>query len=123
MSKKGYSQRGLFGDINHYDANGKKIVKAGTPLNGDLTDENDDLVDDTMLYFMFVRLAARARHLGGASAWDDALTEVTADYAEPIPGARQKLITVLKIMLTAWCASKLQQQALTMIHETQNNII
>ena len=25
MSKKGYSRSGLFGSINHYDANGKKV--------------------------------------------------------------------------------------------------
>ena len=25
MSKKGYSRPGLFGTVNHYDANGKKI--------------------------------------------------------------------------------------------------
>ena len=25
MSKKGYGRPGLFGSINHYDANGKKI--------------------------------------------------------------------------------------------------
>ena len=25
MSKKGYSRPGLFGSINHYDANGKKV--------------------------------------------------------------------------------------------------
>ena len=25
MKKKGYSERGLFGQINHYDAHGKKI--------------------------------------------------------------------------------------------------
>lgn len=25
MSEKGYSRLGLFGSINHYDANGKKV--------------------------------------------------------------------------------------------------
>lgn len=86
-------------------------------LNGDLTGESDDLVDDTMLYFLFVRLAARARYLGGDKSWDDALVEVTADYAEPIPGAREKLIKVLKIMLTAWVSSRIKAEAEQMIAE------
>lgn len=86
-------------------------------LNGDLTDESDDLVDDTMLYFLFVRLAARARYLGGDKSWDDALVEVTADYVEPIPGAREKLIKVLKIMLTAWVSSRIKAEAEQMIAE------
>lgn len=37
MSKKGYSQRGLFGDINYYDANGKKIGESRPGLFGGYT--------------------------------------------------------------------------------------
>ena len=84
-------------------------------LNGDLTDESDDLIDDALLYCMFVKLAARARHLGGSKAWDEAIAEITQDYREPVPGAREKLQKVLKIMITAWCANRLQQEAETMI--------
>ena len=84
-------------------------------LNGDLTDESDDLIDDTKLYFLFVRLAARARYIGGDKSWDDALEEVTAAYKEPVPGARDKLIKVLKIMLTAWVAGTLRTAAEDMI--------
>lgn len=84
-------------------------------INGDLTDESDDLIDDTVLYFMFVRLAARARYIGGEQSWDDAIEEVTASYHEPIPGAREKLVKVLKTMLTAWIASRLKQEAESML--------
>lgn len=95
----------------------EQIVKLMAYLNGDLTDENDDLVDDTMLFFFFVKLAARARYIGGTKAWDDALEEVTADYKEPVPGAREKLIKVLKVMLTVWCANQLKLQADKMMEE------
>lgn len=80
-------------------------------LNGDLQDESDDLVDDTMLYFLFVRLAARARYIGGSESWDDALLQATETYVEKAPGAREKLMKVLKIMLTAWVANRLRQEA------------
>ena len=86
-------------------------------LNGNLADESDDLVDDTMLFFLFVRLAARARYMGGNRNWDDALVEITGDYTEPVPGARDKLIRVLKIMLTIWCANAMKAQAEAMIAE------
>ena len=89
----------------------EQIIVLMAYLNGDLTDESDDLVDDTMLYFFFVRLAARARYIGGDQTWDDALAEVTASYVEPIPGARDKLIKVLKVMLTIWCANMLKEYA------------
>ena len=86
-------------------------------LNGVLNDEGDDLIDDSRLYFMFVRLAARARYIGGTQSWDDALVEVTADYVEPVPGAREKLVAVLRTMLTAWVAAQLKSQAEKMAAE------
>lgn len=97
----------------------EQICSLMTYLNGVLTDESDDLVDDTVLYFMFVRLAARARYIGGNQNWDDALMQITADYVEPVPGARDKLIRVLKIMLTVWVANTLRTAAETMIHELE----
>lgn len=86
-------------------------------INGALDNEGDDLIDDSRLYFMFVRLAARIRHIGGYQNWDDALAEVTADYQEPAPGAREKLILVLRIMLTAWAAAQLKAQTEKMMSE------
>ena len=89
----------------------EQIVRLMSYLNGDLADESDDLVDDTMLYIFFVRLAARARYIGGDKNWDDALRQVTQDYPEKVPGAREKLTKVLKVMLTVWCANCLKAQA------------
>ena len=57
-------------------------------INGSLTDESDDIIDDTVLYFKFVSVAARARHSGGTKEWGEALEEVTENYAEPYPGAK-----------------------------------
>lgn len=95
----------------------EQIQKLMGYLNGDLADESDDLVDDTLLFFLFVKLAARARYIGGTESWDDALNHATEDYAEPIPGARDKLIKVLKVMLTIWMANCLKAEAERMIAE------
>ena len=95
----------------------EQIIKLMAYLNGDLADESADLVDDTMRFFLFVKLAARARYIGGTQTWDDALIQVTEDYKEPVPGAREKLIKVLKVMLTVWCANSLKAQAEMMISE------
>ena len=84
-------------------------------INGSLTDESDDIIDDTVLYFKFVSLAARARHIGGTKEWGEALEEVMANYAEPYPGAREKVTKVLRIMLTAWITSRLKAQTDDMI--------
>jgi len=89
----------------------EQILKLMAYLNGNLADESDDLVDDTMLFFFFVSLAARARYIGGKETWDDALIQATESYIEPVPGAREKLIKVLKVMLTIYCANALKSQA------------
>ena len=86
-------------------------------INGSLSDESDDIIDDTVLYFNFVSLAARARHIGGTKEWGEALEEVMANYTEPYPGAKEKIKKVLQIMLTAWIASQLCRQAEGMIAE------
>ena len=95
----------------------EQIIKLMAYLNGNLADESDDLVDDTMLFFMFVSLASRARYIGGSEKWDDALQHVTERYAEPVPGAREKLIKVLNIMLTTWIANLLKAKADSMVNE------
>lgn len=99
----------------------EQIIHLMEYLNGDLVDERDDLVDDTQLYFFFVRLAVRARHIGGRRNWDEALEEITREYREPVPGAREKLIRVLKIMLTVWVANCLKAEAEAMIINLADN--
>lgn len=94
-----------------------QIIQLMGYLNGDLADESDDLVDDAALYFFFVRLAARAEHSDCPENWDQVLTQVTSDYVEPVPGARDKLVKVLKVMLTVWFANCLKSRAETMIAE------
>ena len=84
-------------------------------INGSLTDESDDIIDDAVLYFKFVSLAARARHIGGSKEWGKAIEEVMSDYEEPVPGAKARIIKVLRIMLTAWIASRLSLEAQQLI--------
>jgi hypothetical protein len=95
----------------------EKICSLMSFLNGDLTDESDDIIDDTVIYFMFVKLAARARHIGGNQGWDEALAEATASYTEPYPGARDRIIQVLRVMLTAWICSRFREQVDGMVAE------
>ena len=88
-----------------------------TYINGSLSDESDDIIDDTVLYFMFVRLAARARQMDSTEDWNAALDEVMAQYTEPFPGAKEKIVQVLRIMLTAWIAARMRQEAEQMFQD------
>ena len=95
----------------------EKICSLMQYINGDLTDDSDDLIDDAVLYFMFVKLAARARHIGGTEQWDEAVESVLADYQETIPGARERVRKVLRTMLTAWVANRLRQETEEMLKD------
>ena len=86
-------------------------------VNGRLDDSSDDLIDDTVLYFMFLRLAARARHIGGRENWDTAIDDILKDYSEPIPGAKKRIDQVLRIMLTAWFGVQTIRKAGQMLAE------
>lgn len=89
----------------------ERICSLLSYVNGRLDDESDDLIDDTVLYFMFIRLAARARHIGGNQSWDEVLAQILAEYEEPVPGARERIDKVLRIMLTYWIAVQTAHQA------------
>lgn len=92
----------------------EKICGLMTYINGNLDDESDDLIDDSQLYFLFLRLAVYHRRMNDPAGRDKYIREALANYEEPIPGARERVEKVLKVMLTAWAASLLRQQAVSM---------
>lgn len=97
----------------------EQICSLMTYLNGVLSDESDDLIPDSRLYFMFVKLAVQVWDIGSSRQWDEALEQITADYVEPIPGAKDKLIRVLRIMVTVWVSNTLRTAAENMIEELE----
>lgn len=88
-----------------------------TYINGNLDDESDDLIDDSHLYFLFVRLAANFSIMHNPQGRDTHLEQVLSDYQEPIPGAKARVKKVLRIMLTAWAAAQLRLLTEQMVSE------
>lgn len=86
-------------------------------VNGELDKEEDNIIDDATLYFLFVRLAANARGLDDPQLLQQALSDALADYEEPVPGARERVEKALRIMLVAWVAAQIQQQAEEMFRQ------
>jgi len=86
-----------------------------TYINGNLDDESDDLIDDSQLYFLFVRLAANFSIMHNPQGRDAYVEQVLSDYQEPVPGAKERVKKVLRIMLTAWAAAQLRLLAEQMV--------
>ncbi len=84
-------------------------------VNGQLDDDSDNLIRDSELYFLFVRLSARAKELYRAEDRDKLLSQALSDYREPAPGAKDRVKNVLRIMLTAWLAARMCQEAEKMV--------
>lgn len=86
-------------------------------INGKLDEESDDIIDDATLYFLFVRLAARAKQLDDPAAWEQAMDDALRDYREPVPGAKERIVKALQIMLIAHLAARMAQTAERMLGE------
>ena len=95
----------------------ERIVGLLSYINGDLDDESDDIIGDSQLYFMFVRLAARANAMNTPQGRDECIAKELADYREPVPGAKERVAKVLTIMLTAWASAQLRLAAEQMLQE------
>jgi DNA-binding transcriptional MerR regulator len=90
-------------------------------VNGKLDDYSDDIIDDSKLYFMFVGLAARIRELSDEQAYEKSMKAVLEEYNETVVGNRERVETVLRIMLTAYAAARMQQQAENMLSEIERS--
>ena len=88
-------------------------------INGKLDEEADDIIDDAALYFLFVKLAVRVKELYDPQRADAILEEYLADYEEPVPGAKERVRQVLRIMVTAWLAARMMQETETMLNALQ----
>ena len=84
-------------------------------VNGHLDDASDDIIDDSQLYFMFVRLAAHYRTMQNEAGRDTVIDRELEGYTERIPGAKLRVKKALSIMLTAWASAQLMAAAQKMI--------
>ncbi len=96
-----------------------RICKLLAYVNGQLDDDSDDMIDDSQLYFLFVKLAVRVKELYDPQKANEILDAYLADYEEPVPGARERVRQVLQIMLTAWLAARMLQETETMLNALQ----
>lgn len=79
-------------------------------VNGVLDDESDDIIDDKVMYLIFVDLARKL------DSWpridlEGEIRSLLVGYEEPCPGANDRITAAIRVMATAWYASELQKQA------------
>ena len=120
---KRYSLRQLCRILNIHMLHGsmpiERICQLLSYVNGELDDENDDMIDDSQLYFLFVKLAVRMKEMRDYETADVMLEQELAAYREPVPGARERVKKVLRVMLTAYLAARMMQETEKMLNNLQ----
>lgn len=91
-------------------------------VNGQLDNRSDDIIRDSELYFLFVKLAGRARDFGDTEEALRIIDETLTDYREPYPGARQRVAKALRVMLIAWLAARMRQQTEALLDEMEKEL-
>ena len=91
----------------------EKIVKLISYINAVLSDEADDIIDDSELYGYFVNIITML-DLGAASDMEKIrgiIDKEALHFHEPIVGSRQKLSNVLEVMVILYLTSRLKAVA------------
>jgi DNA-binding transcriptional MerR regulator len=88
-------------------------------VNGNLGSSTDDIIRDSDLYFLFVKLAGRVKTFESTEEATLFIEDSLADYAEPIPGARQRVAKALRIMVIAWLAARIRQASEELLDELE----
>ena len=92
------------------------IIKMLGSINGNLSYESDDLICDSELYHKYVDITADCNALKlGDGAIMPAVEAATADYKEPQPGAKKRLVGVLSVMAYAHLAKTAKVKAMELL--------
>ena len=89
-------------------------------INGNVEDQADDIISDSLLYDYICRILDRL--LNDDATYDisslrTCISEVTADYEETVSGARKRLDQALEIIIAAYYAALIKRYSDRMIEE------
>ena len=99
----------------------ERICSLLTYINGQLDNESDDLIDDSVLYFMLIQLVSRSCQVHSPAERDQLISEIVQPYQGPIPDAKARVEKVLRVMFTAWAAAQLRLEAESLLQDLDTN--
>lgn len=87
-------------------------------INGALDNEDDDLIDDSLLYSYFIDTISKADEIGLLAVTETGLgsiiKNVTKDFKSDVEFAKKRLEKILLIMVMAYISTLIKKQALTL---------
>ncbi len=94
----------------------ENITAILTYINGDVSQEEDDIIEEGRLYYYVLETSSVACNINisDEEAVSAYLEKILKDYMESIPGSREKILRVLKIVLFASHAKRMKMKAVEM---------
>ena len=90
----------------------EKITGLLSYINGRLDDESDDIIDDTQLYLYYISVISGIETpIADERILVSHIDAVTADFEEPFPGAKRRIVKVLAVMANAHMAAMFRKKA------------
>ena len=88
-------------------------------INGDLEDESDDIIRDSVLYDYVCRILDRVAQRSSCSleGIGAEVRRVTADYVEPCPGAVERLGNALEVIVVTYYSALVKRHAAGLLEE------
>lgn len=88
-------------------------------INGSVEDRSDDIIEDSVLYDYICRIldALMLHETCSLGSIKGEIAKITADYKEPVPGARERLSGALEIIVVAYYASLIKRRSDNLLNE------
>lgn len=86
-------------------------------INGDVNDQSDDIIRESVLYDDICRILDRlaGQDICSRSTIKEEIDKQISDYVEPFPGAKERLSRSLEIIIVAYYAATLKRRSDDMI--------
>ena len=88
-------------------------------INGNVDDRSDDIIEDSVLYDYVCKILDKLMTYDVCSIGSirDAIEEEISEYKEVMPGARERLVKALEIIVVAYYASLIKKQSDQLVNE------
>lgn len=92
-------------------------------INGEVGNTADDIICDSVLYDYICRILNHMMNSGtcALSSVRSYVEEITADYVEPMAGARERLNRALEVIVVTYYATLIKQHASELLEQLEQN--
>jgi hypothetical protein len=91
-------------------------------INGEVDNESDDIIRDSVLYDYICRILSHmmSNDTCALASVGVSVSEITSDYVEPVAGAHERLNKALEVIVVTYYAALIKSHANGLLEELEN---